>query len=227
LDRTIIARYGLQDRGVRVRHGIRLDASLGGPGFREKWGIAPDRRLFLSCGGYWPNKRMQPLARLFEAATTDGLLVTTGYDNRHNAMPDRSDKVLPLMIEDHTEVLSAIAEADCYLMHSRDEGFGLVLLEAMLNRTPWIAHATGGATVLADLGQTYVRDDDLVQLVEDFTPDPARIGAAEAMARAEYGMANTLADLVAAAQKATEDPPVHRPLALGGLSLFWRRIRGS
>ena len=53
--------------------------------------------MFLSCGGYWPNKRMKPLAKLFDATKGDALLVTTGYDNRDNAMPRASDRVLPLM----------------------------------------------------------------------------------------------------------------------------------
>ncbi len=223
LDCAIIARHGLANREVRVRHGIRLDGSVGGPGFREKWGIAPDRRLFLSCGGYAPHKRMLPLARTFEAANTNGLLVTTGYDKRPGDMPRRSHKVLPLLIDDHAEVLSAIAEADCYLMHSREEGFGLVLLEAMLNSTPWIAHATGGATVLADLGQTYVRDADLVQLIEGFSPDPNQIARAKATVTAEYGMANTLADLVAAAEKAAAGPAA--PLQPSSLLQLWHRIR--
>lgn len=200
LDRQIIARHGLEGRAVRVRHGIVIDRSVGQTGFRAKHGIAPDRQMFLSCGGYWPNKRMRPLAKLFERADTDAVLVTTGYDNRHNAMPARSDKVIPLLIDDHAEVLSAIAEADCYLMHSRDEGFGLVLLEAMINRTPWIAYSTGGATVLQDYGQTYQRDHELVQLIENFLRNDHRVARAAAHVREAFSISGTVDDLEAAAK---------------------------
>lgn len=221
LDQRIIAAHGLQSRAVRVRHGIRTQACLGQPGFRARHGIAPDRTLFLSCGGYWPNKRMRPLAALFERTTSPALLVTTGYDNRHNAMPKPSFRVLPLMLDDPAEVLSAIAEADCYLMHSRDEGFGLVLLEAMANRTPWIARATGGATVLADCGQTYGHDRDLPALIEGFAPDPARVARAFARVQAEFDISRTADDLERAALQARQPrlAPERGALAAGFLLL--------
>lgn len=200
LDQQIIAAAGLAARAVPVRHGIVTEAAIGKPGFRAKYGIAPGRLMFLSCGGYWPNKRMRPLARLFERARTDALLVTTGYDNRSRAMPPRSEKVLPLLLNDRAEVLSALHEADCYLMHSRDEGFGLVLLEAMVNATPWIANAIGGATVLAGYGQTYSRDAELTELIETFTRDEPRVARAQAHALANYSIARTLDDIEAVAR---------------------------
>lgn len=202
LDQQIIARQGLEDRAVRVRHGIVINSSVGQAGFRAKHGIAPDRTMFLSCGGYWPNKRMRPLAKLFEQADTDAVLVTTGYDNRHDAMPARSGKVIPLLIDAHAEVLSAISEADCYLMHSRDEGFGLVLLESMVNRTPWIAYSTGGATVMQDFGQTYHRDGELVRLIETFRRDDDRITRAQAHVRDTFSISNTMDDIETAAKQA-------------------------
>lgn len=201
LDREVITQAGLEPRAVRVRHGIVPAVSLGQPGFRRKFGIPDDRRMFLSCGGYWPNKRMRELAAVFTRSSGNALLVTTGYDNRHKLMPPPSDRVMPLLLTSHDDVLSAVAEADCYLMHSRDEGFGLVLLEAMLNRTPWIAHAVGGATVLGAFGQTYRTEAELVRLIEDFRPDPARIARAEAVVRAEYTIARTLDDIEAVARR--------------------------
>ena len=209
MDQQIIARAGHAVKSTRLRHGILPAAALGAPGFRAKYGIAPDRQMFLSCGGYWSNKRMKPLAKLFETTRSDALLVTTGYDNRDNAMPCASDRVLPLMLPDRADVTSAIAEADCYLMHSRDEGFGLVLLEAMLNETPWISHETGGATVLQDFGQIYRQDTDLIRMIEGFRPDPARIAAARDHALQEYTIARTLDDL----ELAVRNGPYPRPTA--------------
>lgn len=210
MDQDAIDRAGMAAKAVRLRHGITPATALGTPGFRARYGIAPDRQMFLSCGGYWRNKRMKPLAKLFEATQGDAVLVTTGYDNRDNAMPQASDRVLPLMIDDRADVLSAIAEADCYLMHSKDEGFGLVLLEAMLNETPWIAHETGGATVLGAYGQTYRHDAALIDLIDGFRPDPARIAAAKAHALSEYSIGRTVDDLEAAAAHPAPPPPVSR-----------------
>ena len=207
---------------VPVRHGIVTAQAQGAPGFRAAHGIAPDRRMFLSCGGYWPNKRMKALAQQFERTPGDALLVTTGYDNRHNAMPDRSDRVLPLMLPDRTMVLSALAEADCYLMHSRHEGFGLALLEAMVNSTPWIAYATGGATMMEGLGQTYRRNAELRDLICGFVPDPARIARARQHALNWHDISCTLDDIEAAAIAARSDPlpppPRRWPLISAALS---------
>lgn len=202
LDQRIIAAHGLLARAVRVRHGLKIAACIGHPGFRARHGIDPDRTLFLSCGGYRPNKRMSALAELFERTASGAMLVTTGYDNPINAMPACSARVLPLLLDDRAEVLSAIAEADCYLMHSRDEGFGLVLLEAMANRTPWIARATGGATVLSDCGQNYTRDIDLPGLIDAFAPDPDRIARAFDRVTREFDISCTIEDLEHAALQA-------------------------
>jgi len=202
LDRAAIARAGLEGRAVRSRHGIPVEASTGQPGFRARHGIAPDRRMFVSCGGYSAHKRMRALARLFTRTPGDALLVTTGYARSFWSMPRPGPRVLPLVLDDHAEVLSAIREADCYLMHSRDEGFGLVLLEAMINRTPWIAHETGGATVLAAHGQTYRDARELERLITGFFPDPARIEAARQQVLDAHTIDHCVDDLENAARQA-------------------------
>ena len=202
-DRDRLTRRGLMAKAVYVRHGIDADRALGRPGFRAHHDIPADKRMFVSTGGYWPNKRMRELAALFETVRTDAILITTGYDNRSRLMPDRTDRVLPLMIDDRREVLSAIAEADCYLMHSKDEGFGLTLLEAMLNRTPWVAHATGGARLLDAFGQTYDRDADLVGLIETFEPDEARIERAHQHVLQNHLVDQAVTDIEAVARRST------------------------
>ena len=225
LDRQAIALHGLEARMVQVRHGIVTAEAHGLPGFRARHGIAAERQMFLSCGGYWPNKRMRPLARLFERTPGDALLVTTGYDNRHNAMPRPGHRVLPLLLNDRAEVLSAMREADGYLMHSRHEGFGLVLLEAMVNETPWIAHATGGVAQLGAFGQTYRSDAELRGLLADFSPDPARIARARDHAIGAHDIRATLHDIEAAARHAAAEPsaPPARTIAwLRALRGAWR-----
>lgn len=159
---------GYRNKSTRVIHGIDPKISVGVPGFREKYGIKT-KYMFLSCGGFWPNKAMHELVQTFnQVGRKDTTLVLTGYDNRHDIMPKESEFVKPFMIEDRDDVMSAIRDADLYIMHSHSEGFGLVLLESMLNRTPWAARNIAGAKVLSDFGFTYDTDNALREYLIDF-----------------------------------------------------------
>jgi len=164
-------------KAVSVRHGINWQTCLGNTGFKQKYGITG--KMFLSCGGYWPNKAMHELATVFDIANVkDATLVTTGYDNRMNLMPMPTPNIMPLLLEDRSEMLSALHDADCLLMHSYSEGFGLVLLEAMLNQTPWIARNIAGAKLLKQYGQTYSTDGELIYRLRTFNREDFNIRAA-------------------------------------------------
>jgi glycosyltransferase involved in cell wall biosynthesis len=167
-------KWKVNNKSVQVRHGISLQDCTGTQGkFKDKYSIPKNKRMFLSCGGYWPNKKMIELADAFRTANLeDSVLVTTGYDNRHNIMPHASENVIPLMVEDPRDIKDAIADADCYVMNSDAEGFGLVLLESMLNKTPWISRNIAGAKVLAKYGTTYDTEKELVEILRRWrTPD--------------------------------------------------------
>jgi len=163
-----VKRFEVEYKSHKVTHGISLKDCLGTEGrFKDKFGIPKNKRMFLSCGGYWPNKKMIELADAFrKAKLTDAVLVTTGYDNRHNIMPHASETVIPLMVEDPKDVKDAIADADCYIMNSDAEGFGLVLIESMLNKTPWISRNIAAAKVLSNYGTTYNTEDELVEILK-------------------------------------------------------------
>ena len=189
-------KYNVLNKAVKIRHGIQLENCIGVKGFKEKNNIT--KRMFLSCGGYWPNKAMKELAQVFEdTKLNDSVLVTTGYDNRMNLMPPQSKNVIPLLINDRKEVLSAIADADCLIMHSWQEGFGLVLLEAMVNNTPWIARHIAGAKELKDYGQTYTDDLQLKQLLLSFTQQQSTITRAREYALTNHLIVNTINDIEA------------------------------
>ena len=116
---------------------------------------------------------MQELVETFNKVGRDDVtLVLTGYDNRHNIIPSESEYVKPLMINDRKDVMSAILEADLYIMHSHKEGFGLVLLESMLNRTPWASRKIAGANLLRDFGFTYENDAELLEYMKNFKEEP-------------------------------------------------------
>lgn len=172
-----VERYGVEDKSKHVVHGISPTDTIGTKGrFKDKYGIPKDKKMFLSCGGYWPNKKMIELAIAFEQANIpDAVLVTTGYDNRHNLMPTARGNIIPLMVEDPMDVKDAIADAECYLMNSDAEGFGLVILESMINKTPWIARNIAGARLLAEHGQVYNKEDELVKILKEFTRDEKRV----------------------------------------------------
>jgi glycosyltransferase involved in cell wall biosynthesis len=181
-------------KAVTVRHGITWQDCLGKPGFKAKHGIR--ERMFLSCGGYWPNKAMRELARTFEIANpVNSLLVTTGYDNRMDLMPEPSPLVRPMLIDDRQEVLSAIHDADCLIMHSYQEGFGLVLLEAMLNQTPWIARKIAGAELMKDHGQVYETDGELIFCIRTFDRKDFNIEAAYSHVTQNHLIGNTVDDI--------------------------------
>ena len=187
--------YGVADKAITVSHGITWQNCIGSSGFKAKHGITG--KMFLSCGGYWPNKAMKELANVFELANPkDAVLVTTGYDNRMNLMPDQSDLVIPMLLEDRVDVLSAIHDADCLLMHSYQEGFGLVLLEAMLNQTPWISRNIAGAELMKDYGQTYKTDGELIYRIRTFDRRDFNIRAAYDYVSQNHLISNTVSDIL-------------------------------
>lgn len=181
-------------KAVQVSHGIEIDNCLGIKGFKEKHNI--NQRMFVSCGGYWPNKAMIELAGVFEGIELkDSILVTTGYDNRMDLMPRKSDRVIPLLINDRQEVLSAIKDADCMIMHSYQEGFGLVLLESMLNRTPWIARDIAGANLLKQHGKTYTTDQELTDMLQNFDSLSFDLDSAYNHVLQNHLISNTITDI--------------------------------
>lgn len=193
-DMEFINKYQVNHKAVNVRHGIKHLESIGKPGFKQKYNIQGP--MFLSCGGYWSNKAMKELAFLFKKADlSDAVLVTTGYDNRSNLMPDATPNVIPLLIDDKADVISAISEAECYVMHSYVEGFGLVLLESMLNETPWIARHGSGARLLESFGKTYTTNDELVSLLQNFNNLQWNTEAAKKHVLENHLISNTVDDI--------------------------------
>jgi glycosyltransferase involved in cell wall biosynthesis len=140
---------------------------------------------------------MIELANAFkEADLPDAVLVTTGYDNRFGIMPHASENVIPLMVEDPKDVKNAIADADCYVMNSDAEGFGLVILEAMINKTPWIARNIAGAKLLAEYGQVYDTEKELVPLLKNFQRDAKKIQKAHTYVISNHLIKNTVDDIL-------------------------------
>jgi len=170
-DREYLIQSGVYHKSVLVRHSIAGKGSVGEDGFKKKYGISTSR-MFLSSGGFWPNKAMKELVTLFnEANVPDTTLVLTGYDNRYKIMPEETEFVKPFLVPSRDDVMSAVKEADLYILHSTFEGFGLVLLESMYNNTQWAARRIAGAETMKDYGFTYTSDQELIDYMRTFTPD--------------------------------------------------------
>ena len=60
-------------------------------------------------------------------------------------------------------------------MNSIDEGFGLVLLDAMINKVPWIARNIAGATDMVEYGSVYSNTEELKFLMQNFSPNVEKI----------------------------------------------------
>ena len=193
-----VVKHGVEYKSHKVIHGISPIDCIGEEGkFKDKYGIPKDKKMFLSCGGYWPNKKMIELADAFRKADLkDAILVTTGYDNRFGIMPHASENVIPLMVEDPKDIKNAIADADCYVMNSDAEGFGLVILESMINKTPWISRNIAGAKLLADYGQVYDTEEELIPLLQNFQRDINKVEYAYQHVIQNHLIKNTVDDIL-------------------------------
>ena len=69
----------------------------------------------------------------------------------------------------------AMANADAYIMNSYDDGFGLVLLEAMLNRTPWFARNISGARDMKNYGTIHNDETELMEMLRKFKRDDKKV----------------------------------------------------
>ena len=119
----------------------------------------------VSVGGFWSHKGHKQLS---ERWSVDNLLVMTGYNKDPNWTPDVANKTnqAVLFLEDKEDVLKYISGAELLVLNSEYEGFGLVLLEAIMNDTPWASTPIAGAEVLKDHGFVYNSLDELMEYVE-------------------------------------------------------------
>lgn len=165
-----VAKYGVTEKSMRYRYGINLSDSVAHAPkgqFRDRYQITTPY-MFISCGGYWPNKNMHRLVDVFnQSGRKDATLVLTGYDNAH-AAPRESEGVRALMLPNRNDVLSGIKDADLCIMHSTSEGFGIVLLEAMYNFTPWAGYRIAGAETMSEYGFTYESEHELTEYLRKF-----------------------------------------------------------
>jgi len=185
-----IGTHGLLEKARRVRHGISPKGTV------RKKPARGNRRIFVSAGGYSHHKAMVPLAGAFtRAGIPDSELHLFGCFG--GGIPSPTEIVKVSIGTSRETVMLAVAGAEAYVMNSQEEGFGLVLLEAMANRTPWIARNVGGAVDLSSFGTTYRTEEELIEILRRFRPAEAAIERAYDYLMANHTIRHTIDDVEA------------------------------
>ena len=188
MDIEHLKKHGVSEKGRRVRHGIVPDLY-----FRNI--MDKTKTIFVSAGGFWSHKAMTPLAEAFTKANIpDAELHLYGYGEKH-LMPAENDVIKCFFGMDKTEVLLAINAADAYIMNSYEEGFGLVLLEAMMNKTPWYARDIAGAKDMCYYGTTYNDEQELMELLRNHERNDWKIEDAYDYVMANHTIQDTCNDI--------------------------------
>jgi|SRR5665213_401233 len=182
-DIDYLKKHNVLDKARRIRHGIVYKNSLGAPTRNED--TLP--HIYVSAGGFYPHKGMPPLAVAFENANIpDTQLHLYGYGE--GIIYEDTEKVKWFKGKSKQEVMFAIHNAKGYIMNSYEEGFGLVLLEAMLNHTPWYARENVGASSdMSRYGTLYKDEDELMDILECDPSFPSIVNSAY-----DYVMTNHL-----------------------------------
>jgi glycosyltransferase involved in cell wall biosynthesis len=165
-----VEKYGVKNKSIEINVSIDIQKSAGILGFKKKYNIQTEK-MFLSSGGFWQHKGMEKLKELFNRLPIkDTTLVLTGYQN-WNMAPKETSHIKCLLLEEKQDVLDAMKETDLYIMNSYNEGFGLVLLEAMYNKAPWAARNIAGARLMSAFGNTYNSDSELMKIMMNYKKD--------------------------------------------------------
>jgi glycosyltransferase involved in cell wall biosynthesis len=161
-DWRFVKKYRQEHKSVQVNHSISKDdvAEL----TNKSMGSVFDPYC-ISVGGFWSHKGHKELS---QGWSVDNRLFMTGYNNDRNWVPDVTDKSNQylLFLENKEDVLRHIRDAELLILNSQYEGFGLVLLEAMLNDTPWASTPVAGAEVLKDHGFVYNSLPELMEYIK-------------------------------------------------------------
>ena len=160
-DWRFVKKYRQDHKAVQVNHSISpFDKPLNNE--RHNPYGSP---YAISVGGFWSHKGHKELS---QGWSVDNRLFMTGYNNDRNWVPDVTDKSNQylLFLENKEDVLRHIRDAELLILNSQYEGFGLVLLEAILNDTPWASTPVAGAEVLKDHGFVYNSLPELMEYIK-------------------------------------------------------------
>lgn len=185
-DIEFIKKHNVEFKARRIRHGIVPEKTIYDKNYRLS-----GRRIYVSAGGFYPHKAMVPLAQAFMASDLPGELHLYGYGE--GPMPQQNDRVKVFFGKPKEDVMQAIADANAYIMNSYEEGFGLVLLEAMMNKTEWYARNIAGAKDMSAYGNIYDNEEQLIKMLKQ--PSTTNIEAAYEYAMTNHTITQTVNDI--------------------------------
>ena len=159
----------LKDYPVKVIHnGIDLSVFRPTPSyFREKYGIAPDKKLLLGVAFDWgARKGLDVFVELAQRLDRNRYqIVLVGTD-------ENTDKQLPENIisihrtQNQTELAEVYTAADLFVNPTREENYPTVNMEALACGTPVLTFRTGGSPEILDETCGAVVDCDDVDAME-------------------------------------------------------------
>lgn len=156
----LITDSAILQKARRIRHGIVPESTIGV--IPKDWQV--DRPYYVSAGGFSPHKGMDALADYW-AKATEVELVLFGYQEGNMPSYPNVKSWIGLPKE---SVMTAIAASKGYILNSYEEGFGLVLLEAMLNKVPCYARNIAGAKDMKPYVMTYETEEELFPLINAY-----------------------------------------------------------
>ena len=157
-----IKKHGFEAKARRVRYGLPIEDTI----YPAIDSFLPfgGKKYFISIGGFAGHKQMRPLAEAFKKANIpDTMLLLLGYDG--GDVPSTSGNVVSYVGAEKKVVMSLVANSQGLIMNSSEEGFGLVLIEAMMNKTPWFARDIAGAHDMRMYGNIYSTEEQLMEML--------------------------------------------------------------
>jgi glycosyltransferase involved in cell wall biosynthesis len=187
--------YGVTTHAEVIPTGLEPEsfAPGDGVGFRERYGIAPDRPMLLFVGRVAHEKNIGFLLKVLQQvrqSVPEVLLVIAGEGPARDGL-EREVEALGLVgnilfigyLDRHTELNGCYRSADIFVFSSRTETQGLVLLEAMAQGVPVVSTAKMGTRdVLKEGAGVWIAEEE----VEDFSGKVLRM-LGDADARAKLG----------------------------------------
>jgi glycosyltransferase involved in cell wall biosynthesis len=166
-DYKYVVKYNCLNKAKYIRYSSDIQNSVGIKSNNTS-------RYFCSAGGFGYHKRFDELIQTFiDSNIPNTKLILTGYiGDKPNIS---NEKIIVHSIDDRVDYLNILANADLYIMNSIDEGFGLVLLDAMINKVPWISRNIAGATDMIEYGSVYSNTEELKFLMQNFSPNVGKI----------------------------------------------------
>jgi glycosyltransferase involved in cell wall biosynthesis len=185
-DYDYAVKYDCVNKANYIRYASDIENSLGCK-FEKQF------KYFCSSGGFSYHKGFDELAIIFtELNLKDTKLILTGYLG--DCPTYNNNNIICLSINSRDEYLNILSNSDLYIMNSYNEGFGLVLLDSMINKIPWISRNIAGATDMVRYGDVYSSIDNLKQLLLNYKRDENKIESAYQHIVVERNITNMVKD---------------------------------